>query len=185
MKENFEFDKIIIAVAVALLIIIMSANIGSMIYVPNLVPLKKGFKVDIAEINSGGQTASQGLPEEIDIIKVMENADPSAGKQVFSQCAVCHTIDKGGANKVGPNLWGVVGANTARVDNFAYSSAMNKRKDEGGKWDLEALYRYLYAPKQYVPGTKMAFAGVKKDKDRTNLIAYLNTMSDHPLPISS
>ena len=113
----------------------------------------------------------------------MAAADASLGEKVFKKCSVCHTINKGGANKIGPNLWDVVGAKTAKHSNFAYSTAMQKRGEEGKKWDYEELYRYLYAPKKYVPGTKMAFAGIKKDSDRANLIAYLRSFSDNTVPL--
>ncbi|KIE04575.1 putative cytochrome C transmembrane protein [Candidatus Jidaibacter acanthamoeba] len=185
MRESFEFDKIIIAIAIAMFTIIMSANIGSMFYIPHPFPLKKGFKVDVAETTTSNTSAPQGLPTVIDMAAIMSTANHEAGKQVFTKCAVCHTIAKNEPNKIGPNLWGIVGAPTARHTEFSYSSAMQNHSKEGGKWGFEELYRYLYAPKQYIPGTKMAFAGIKNDSDRANLIAYLRIMSDRPLPIST
>lgn len=183
MRESFEFDKIVIAIAVAMFTLIMSANIGSMFYIPQPFPLKKGFKVEITETASLGTPATQGLPAVLDMAAVMSVANPEAGKQVFTKCAVCHTAAKNEPNKVGPNLWGIVGAHTARHTEFSYSQAMQNHSKEGGKWGFEELYRYLYAPKQYIPGTKMAFAGIKNDADRANLIAYLRTMADSPLPL--
>lgn len=183
MRENFELDKVVIAVAVAMFTIIISANIGSMFYVPKPQPAKPGFKVDITESTGNTPSEPQGLPQVIDIAAVMAKADPTAGKQIFSKCAICHTIGKGEANKIGPNLWGIVGAPTGRHKEFAYSTAMQNHAKENGMWGYEQLYRYLWSPKAYVPGTKMAFAGIKNDIERANLIAYLRTMADSSLPL--
>lgn len=126
---------------------------------------------------SGEQTASippSALPE------LLKTADAEAGKQVAKKCTACHSFDKGGANKVGPNLWDIVGAKQAHMEDFAYSDAI---KNLGGEWSYEALDQYLTSPKTYAPGTKMAFAGLKKPEDRAALIAYLRTLSDSPKPL--
>ena len=102
------------------------------------------------------------------------------GKKIFNKCAICHTIKKGESNKVGPNLWDIVGAMPARKEDFAYSQSILERGKEGKIWTYEELYRYLFAPKKYIPGTKMAFAGLKDDSERADLIAYLDTMNDNP-----
>jgi len=107
-------------------------------------------------------------------------ADAAAGQTVFKKCAACHTVDKGGANRVGPNLWGVVGAGLGQVAGYAYSKAL---KAKGGTWDYESLNAWLASPKTFMPGTKMTFAGVKKVEERANLIAYLRGLADTPLPL--
>ncbi len=183
--ESFEFDKIVIAIAIALFTIIMSSDIGSIFYIPQPTPLKKGFKVEVPDVSLGASSESQGLPKVIDIAAVVAAGNSENGKQIFHKCAVCHTIAKGEPNKIGPNLWDIVGAPTARYTDYTYSSAMQNHGKEGGVWGFEQLYRYLYAPRVYIPGTKMAFAGLKKDSDRADLIAYLRTMSDTPLPLST
>ena len=95
-------------------------------------------------------------------------------------CASCHSFEKGGAAKVGPNLWGVIGGPHGHQEGFAYSDAM---KNTPGNWDFEGLNHFLLNPKSYISGTKMNFAGIKKDEDRANLIAWLNTQSDSPQPL--
>jgi cytochrome c len=108
-------------------------------------------------------------------------ADPKVGANVFKKCTTCHTDAKGGATGTGPNLWGVVGAPIAKhAPGFAYSPALAKK---GGNWDWDALMAWIKSPKDFAPGTKMGFAGISKPEERANLIAYLNTMSDKPLPL--
>ena len=181
MQENFEFDKIVLAIALGIFIFILSDNLGNLFYRPVFEPAKRGFEVEIAkDDSSSAAVASQDLPAKLDMRTIMANTSASIGKEVFKKCAVCHTHEKGGANKVGPNLWNIVNAVAAHKSDFTYSSAMLVRNKQNLKWDYEALYRYLYSPKKLVPGTKMAFAGIKKDDERANLIAYLRTLSDFP-----
>lgn len=182
MGNNFEFDKIVIAIALAIFTIVFSANLGGLLYRVERIPEKKGFAIEVVETNAGAEKP-KGLPEVIEIGKIMATANAEAGKQIFNRCAICHTNGKGEANKVGPNLWGIVGAKTARHTEFKYSDAMEKRGTDGVVWTFEELYRYLYAPRVRVPGTKMAFPGLKKDEERANVIAYLRTLADAPLPL--
>ena len=184
MQENFEFDKIVLALALGIFAFILSDNLGNLFYRPVFEPIKRGFEIEVADDDSGvASSAPNDLPEKLDMRKIMADANSSLGEQVFKKCAICHTHEKGGANKVGPNLWNIVNAVAAHKSDFAYSAAMLARNQQNLKWDYEALYRYLYSPKKYVPGTKMAFAGIKKDDERANLIAYLRTLSDSAAPI--
>ena len=107
-------------------------------------------------------------------------ADAAKGEQVFKKCAACHNADKGGANALGPNLWGVLGKPHGHVAGFAYSDAL---KGKPGTWDFMGLSDWLANPKKYAPGTKMTFAGLSNPQDRADLIAYLNAKSDSPLPL--
>jgi cytochrome c len=183
VKDNFEFDKIILAIAFGILAIILSNAIGGFLYRTDRLVEKRGYQIEVIAEIPGGAEAPKGLPDVIEIGKIMVAASADAGQAVFKQCMVCHTSGKGEANKVGPNLWGVVGANVARHKEFQYSSAMSKRGTDGKTWTYEDLYRYIYSPKSYIPGNKMAFAGVKKDADRANLLAYLRTLSDSPIAL--
>lgn len=125
----------------------------------------------------GGQAAAgPGLEAQI------AQADPKAGQQVANKCLTCHTLTKGGPNRIGPNLYGVVGRPVASHPGFDYSDAMKKH---GGNWTLERLDQFISNPRQTVPGTKMTFVGVPQDKDRHNLLAYLHTLSDNPVPLAS
>ena len=116
------------------------------------------------------------LPEVLDMKSIMSTASATNGESIFKKvCTLCHNGDKGGPNKVGPNLWGVHDGPAAHKDDFNYSEAMIARKASGKVWNDEELYRFLYSPKQYVSGTKMSYIGVKNDKDRADVIAYLET----------
>ena len=115
---------------------------------------------------------------------LLATADVKAGEAIFKKCAACHTGDKGGANKVGPNLWGIVNRPVASHEGYSYSAGM-KAFSDGGKavWDYDHLNGFLTAPKAYVKGTAMGFGGLKKIEDRAALIAYLRTLADAPAPL--
>jgi cytochrome c len=138
-------------------------------------PEKMGYAVQGVEQEGGAAVAEKPFAF------YMSQADAGKGEAVFKKCAACHNADKGGANALGPNLYGVVGdaAATGR-GGFAFSDAL---KAKGGKWDFDNLNAWLNSPKAYAPGTKMTFAGLSNPQDRADVIAYLNKQSDHPLPL--
>ncbi len=124
--------------------------------------------------------AAQEAAPETPLAVLLAQADPAKGEKVAKKCKSCHDMTSDGRNKVGPNLWGVVGADKAARPGFAYSEAL---AGLGGAWGYEQLDAFLGKPKAYAPGTKMAFAGVKKPAARANLIAYLRTLSENPPPL--
>ena len=107
--------------------------------------------------------------------EILAQGDPAAGEKVFRKCKACHTVEEDGPNRVGPNLYGIVGASVAAVDGFRYSGALT---DHGGDWTPDRLATFLANPRKAVPGTKMSFAGLRKSEDQADVIAYLVSLSD-------
>jgi cytochrome c len=124
--------------------------------------------------------AVPAMPKQ-NITEMLANADTARGKKVFGKCKACHTVANGGKNGIGPNLWNIVNRKTGAVDGFKYSKVLRGMSDK--PWNYENLNAFLIKPKAYAKGTKMTFAGLKKDSDRANLIAYLRSLSDSPAPI--
>jgi cytochrome c len=140
-------------------------------------PKTMGYPIEgVQEESAGGGEAAE-QPAAF----YLASAKPELGSEVFKKCTACHNAQKGGPNGTGPNLWGVVGAPIAgRPTGFDYSSAI---KGKGGTWTWDNLFAWLKSPRDFAPGTKMTFAGLSKPEDRANVIAYLNTQSDSPLPL--
>lgn len=139
---------------------------------------KRGYAIEVTEAPAGGADAPSGPP---DISALYASADIEAGKAYFGKkCVTCHTIDKGAANGVGPNLYGIMGHKIAAHDGFSYSDGLKKHAEESWGWDN--MNAWQYSPRKFAPGTIMAYAGNPKDQERANLIAYLNSMSDSKLP---
>ena len=140
-------------------------------------PEKMGYPIEGVVVEGEGGAAEAEQP----IANLLAAADPAKGEQVFKKCAACHTINQGGANGTGPNLWGVVGTQIGHhAPGFAYSPAL---AGKGGAWDWENLNHWVKEPRSFAPGTKMTFAGLGKAEDRANLLAYLNSQSGSPLPL--
>lgn len=134
-------------------------------------------------VAGGGQPAVAPVaaaPAAANAMSMLASADPGKGMAVFKKCKACHSTDQGGANRVGPNLWDVVGRAKGGADGFKYSDAM---KSKGGDWTPADLAAFLTKPKAFLPGTKMGFSGLKKPGDRAAVIAYLNSLSAQPKPL--
>lgn len=178
--DSFEFNKIAGAVLGTALVVFGLNELSKIIYhAPE--PEKQGFAIEVAEAAGSGEAAAEAPAAPAESLGTMlAAADAAKGQTVFKACAACHDASKGGPNKVGPNLWGIVGRNHGVHEGFSYSDAMAALKDK--PWSYEALNEFLTNPKAAVPGTKMAYGGLKKDADRANLLAYLATLSDSPVP---
>ena len=178
--DSFEINKIIAAVLLTALIIIGIGKFTDILFHVEK-PKIPGYAVDIEQAVATNAASSETTVEEkIDIAALMAMGDIDVGKKVFKKCAACHSIIKGGKNNIGPALYNVVGRQTGVVNDYKYSKALS---GYGKQWTFEELNGYLIKPAKWIKGTKMAFAGLRKEKDRASVILYLNQNSDNPLPL--
>lgn len=180
--DSFEFNKLIGALLGVVFIVFSISLVSDGIFAAP-APEKPGYAIEAAEEDHGGGGAA-AAPAEQSVLPLLASASPEAGATVFKKCAACHTDDSGGANKVGPNLWGVVNRPIASHAGFSYSAPM-KDFAQGGSvvWDYEHLDHFLASPKGLIKGTAMGFAGLKKVEERAAVIAYLRTTADSPAPL--
>jgi cytochrome c len=181
--DSFEFNKIAGAVLGTALGVMAIGIIADIIYAPGK-PAKPGFEIAVAE--GGGEPAGGGAEAGTaapPIAVRLASADVKAGEASAKICVGCHSLQKGQPKKQGPNLYGVVGGPAAHMEGFPYSDAMHARREKGVNWTFEELDKFIENPRGDVPGTKMAYAGLKKSDQRANVIAYLNTLSDSPQPL--
>ena len=177
--DSFEVNKIIAAVLLVALIVIGIGKISDIAFKVDK-PNKSAYKVEIQEDNSAISSKTEKIIEKIDISALLALGDVSHGEKVFKKCAACHLVNKGGQNKIGPALYGVIGRKVASIEDYKYSKAMAAYDKN---WTFEEMNGYLKKPQTYIKGTKMAFAGLRKEKDRASVILYLNQNSDNPLPL--
>jgi cytochrome c len=175
--DSFEWNKIAGWTLAALIAVLGLVIVSGYIY-DTSPPEKQGYVVEGVEIE-----AEAGAPAEVEkpIAFFLASASAEKGANVFKKCAACHTITKGGANGIGPNLWGIMGNTHAHIAGFGYSDAMLATK--GQPWGWDEMDKWIKSPKAYIPGNKMSFAGISKPQDRADLFVYLNSQSDSPIPL--
>ena len=177
--DSFEINKIIAAVLLVALIVIGLGKISDMAFHVKK-PEKSAYKVDIQENDLNTNSEKEVIIEKVDISALLALGDLAHGEKVFKKCAACHLINKGGENKIGPALYGIIGRKVAAKEDYKYSKAMAAYDKF---WTFEEMNGYLKKPQRYIKGTKMAFAGLRKEKDRASVILYLNQNSDSPIPL--
>jgi len=173
--DSFEINKIVTAIFVVVLMVIGIDKLSDVIFYVDK-PETPGYVVEVKQVS----TASSITENKIDIIALMAMGDIASGKNLFKKCISCHSIVKGGKNKIGPALYNVVGRKIGGVADYKYSKALAAYEKE---WTFEELNGFLTKPAKWVKGTKMAYAGLKKEEDRASIIKYLNQNSDSPLPL--
>ncbi len=178
--DSFELNKIIAAILMVALLIIGIGKLSDVIFHVEK-PKTPGYSVEIEQATVvSSQTSSQPTEDKVDIAALIAMGDVATGEKVFKKCAACHSIVKGGKNNIGPALYNVVGRDVGAVGDYKYSKALAAY---GKAWTFEELNGYLIKPAKWIKGTKMAFAGLRKEKDRASVILYLNQNSDNPLPL--
>lgn len=175
--NSFELNKILGAI-LATCLIVLALNIGAGAIFSPEKPAKPGYAIAVQEHGAGEKAGPKEPEQPIELL--LAKASVEKGQATFKQCAACHTFEKGGPNRVGPNLWGVIGRAKASVAGFNYSAAM---KAKGGTWTFQELSQFLSNPRGTVPGTNMTFAGLSRDQQRADVIEFLRTHADSPVPV--
>ncbi len=182
--SSFEFNKLAAGVLVAMIVWMVTGIVAEEL-VPSEKPAKDAYTIAAAAAPAASQDAAAPAAAEKPApipAELFAKADATAGEAIAKKCAVCHTFDKGGANKVGPNLYGVIDRPRGSIADFTYSDAIKKL---GGNWAPQDIAAFIFNPKAYAPGTRMGFAGLPKPEDRANVLAFLNKQSDKPVDLSA
>ena len=177
--DSFEINKIVAAVLMVALLLIGIGKLSDVIFHVEK-PETPGYAVEVEQATTVSSSTKATVEEKIDIAALMAMGDIALGEKIFKKCAACHSIVKGGKNNIGPALYNVVGRKTGAVTDYKYSKALASYEKE---WTFEELNGYLIKPAKWIKGTKMAFAGLRKEKDRASVIKYLNQNSDSPVPL--
>ena len=178
--DSFELNKIIGAILLVALLVIGIGKVSNLVFKVNK-PEKSNYKVELDVETAETKGDEEPVQREIvDIAALLSTGDLAHGEKVFKKCSACHSIKSGGGNKIGPALYNVVGRKVGILDDYKYSKALAKYEKN---WSFEELNGFLLKPKDWIKGTKMAYAGLRKEKDRASVILYLNKYSDSPLPL--
>jgi cytochrome c len=176
--NSFELNKVLGAI-LGTCLVLLALNIGAGALFAPEKPAKPGYNIAVKEEHGGGAAPAAAPSEPIE--KLLQTASVEKGQATAKQCQASHTFEKGGPNRVGPNLWNIVGDERGKGKNgFNFSAAM---KAKGGEWTYDELNKFLANPRGYIPGTAMSFAGISRDQQRADVIAYLRTLSDSPKPL--
>src|SRR3954452_21243742 len=176
--DSFELNKIIGAILGTCILVLVTSFAAGAMFAPHM-PEKPGFEIAVKEEAHGGGPAEAAAPSE-PIEKLLQTSSAEKGAAAAKKCAACHTFEKGGPNRVGPNLFGIVDRPRASEAGFNYSAAM---KGKTGKWTYDDLNKFVANPKGFVPGTAMGFAGIQRDSERADVIDYRRTLSENPVPL--
>ena len=175
--NSFELNKVLGAV-LGTCLILLALNIGAGALFAAHPPAKPGYAIAVKAEHEGGKTEAK-VEKPIGVL--LASANVEKGQSTAKQCQSCHTFEKGGPNRVGPNLYNIVEDERGKDrGGFNFSAAM---KSKGGKWTFDELNKFLAGPREYIPGTAMTFAGIKNDQQRADVIAFLDTLSDNPVPL--
>jgi cytochrome c len=174
--NSFELNKVLGAI-LGTCLIQLALNIGAGAIFSIEKPAKPGYAIAVKE---GGGEKKEAAKKETPLPVLLASASVEKGQNATKACHACHTFEKGGPNRVGPNLYGIVGRPVASHAGFDYSDGLKKL---GGDWSFEKLNKFIENPRADVPGTKMTFAGVNRDSQRADILAYLATLSDNPVPL--
>ena len=177
--DSFEINKIVAAILMVALLIIGISKLSEIVFHVEK-PETPGYSVEVEQGSTSVSSEVEVTEKIVDIAALMAMGDVASGEKIFKKCAACHSIVKGGKNKIGPALYNVVGRSVGAVNDYKYSKAL---AGYDKSWTFEELNGYLIKPAKWIKGTKMAFAGLRKEKDRASVIKYLNQNSDSPLPL--
>ena len=177
--DSFEVNKIIAAVLMVALLVIGLGKIADGVFHVDK-PENPGYKVEVEGQLASATSQVAEVEQKVDIVAIMALGDVASGEKIFKKCAACHSINKGGKNKIGPALYNVVGRTVGGVNDYKYSKALAAYDKN---WTFEELNGFLKKPAKYIKGTKMAYAGLRKETDRASIIKYLNQNSDNPVPL--